>query len=176
MNIIYENNNFIKNLQNEEETSNVEDNKIKNDLVTTTINIDNRLKNIVNNLQDPVKELMEKRNWNSKVGEKLKALADEIINLQKSREAALMIKVNELITKNEINKNSIQEEIIGKINIEKVTSIKQFYDEIKTTIINKIETHYPYSIINQDYKIIFENLNDEDIIQGKEIKIKVEPT
>lgn len=202
MNIIYENNNFIENLQHEEETSNIKDNKIKNDLVTTITNIDNRLKNIVNNLNDPIQELIEKRNWNSKVGEKLKALAYEIWKLQQNREEKLLIKVNELITKDEINKNDLinfqvlveqlieklkevngkikknlmLEEVIDKINIEEVTSVKQFYDKIKITIISKIETYYPNSIINQDYKIKFENLNDEDIIQGKEIKIKVEPT
>ncbi|WP_338986987.1 hypothetical protein [Spiroplasma endosymbiont of Dasysyrphus albostriatus] len=43
-------------------------------------------------------------------------------------------------------------------------------------IANKIKNLYPSAVINEDYKIEFENLNTNDIVQGKELKIKIKPT
>lgn len=43
-------------------------------------------------------------------------------------------------------------------------------------IANKIKKLYPSAVINEDYKIEFENLSTNDIVQGKELKIKIKPT
>ena len=66
---------------------------------------------------------------------------------------------------------------LGDFTIDKITIVKDFIDDnLKSQIINNIKKDYPDTQINEDYTIEIDSLNNYDIVQGKELVIKIKPT
>ncbi|WP_395473660.1 coiled-coil domain-containing protein [Spiroplasma endosymbiont of Nomada rufipes] len=138
--------------------------------------IDKEIKDLEQKQKDLEKELLE----NNKKELEKKELQEKIIKIQSELEQIKKEKIDleEKINNNNNNNICSKEEVIGEFTITKVTTIEEFNstNSIREMIANKIKNLYPSAVINEDYKIEFENLNTNDIVQGKESKIKIKPT